>query len=135
VVLPLDPVRVILGGAVRYEESPDNAFDWFHTNVHDGGVLWKADATVFFRHASFGAIGPSARYMRLPRHGGAAGELAYGFTFGTRPGLKERSDLLLLQFLTSPSDDTFGFHVTRLPVFAMLIYRASFGLSTPAAVD
>ena len=35
------------------------------------------------------------RYMDIPRNGGRTGELAGGFVYGIRPGLKRRDDLLL----------------------------------------
>lgn len=130
-VIPLERLWLVTNGALRWEGGPDNAYDWFHTNVHDGGTLWRADATLFVRHERYGAVGPTVRYMNLPRHGGRADEVAVGFTLGTRPGLKRNSDLLLVQFLARPGDKEFGFHVLQVPVFAMIIYRVSFGLSLP----
>ena len=131
-VIPLDSFWLVTNYAVRKENQPDVAFDWFHANVHDGGTLQKADATLFFRHARFGAIGPAVRWMSLPKGGGERkDELAFGFTFGTRPGFKRGADLLLFQFMTVPKDDEFGFHVLRAPVYAMLIYRASFAIWRP----
>lgn len=131
-VIPLDSLWLVANYAVRSEDQPDVAFDWFHANVHSGGTLQKADATLFFRHPKFGAIGPAVRWMSLPRGGGTTeNELAFGFTFGTRPGFKRGADLLLFQFMTVPKDDEFGFHVLRAPVYAMLIYRASFAIWRP----
>jgi hypothetical protein len=96
-----------------------------------GGLLWRADATLFVRHEDYGAIGPAIRYMRYPKKGKQVDEIAYGFTFGTRPGWRRKMDLFLFQFLTVPTSDEFGFHVLRVPFYTMFIYRASFGLSLP----
>ncbi len=131
-VIPLDSLWLVANYALRKEDQPDVAFDWFNANVHAGGTLQKADATMFFRHPKFGGVGPVVRWMRLPKGGGeTADELAFGLTFATRPGFKRGPDLLLFQALTVPSDDEFGFHVLRAPVYAMLVYRASFGLWRP----
>lgn len=132
-VVPLERLWLVANGAVRSEDGPDNAFDWFHTNVHDGGTLWRTDATLFLRHEKYGAIGPTVRYMKLPRGGREVDDLAFGFTAGTRPGWHRKTDLFLIQFLMKPGDDEFGFHVLRLPIYTMFIYRASFGLSLPQA--
>lgn len=134
-VIPLESLWFVSNAAVRVEDGQENGYDWFHTNVHDGGTLWRADATLFFRHERFGAIGPAVRYMSLPRDGKHESEVAFGFTFGTRPGLirgrPAATDLLLFQFLTVPGNEEFGFHVLRAPLYTMLIYRVSFGVSLP----
>jgi len=131
-VIPLESLWLVTNYALRKEDQPDVAFDWFHANVHDGGTLQKADATLFFRHPKFGAVGPVVRWMSLPKGGGARQtEVAYGLTFGTRPGWKRGADLLLFQVLTVPKDEEFGFHVLRAPVYAMLVYRATFDLWRP----
>lgn len=126
-VVPLDRLWLVTNHAVRYEGSPANTYDWFHTNVHDGGLLYRGDVVLFIRSASFGALGPMARYMDMPRGDGRRGELAAGFIYAVRPGLKRRDDLLSLSVLARPaSDDEFGFHVLRAPLWVMLVYRASF---------
>ncbi len=135
-VIPLESLWLIANAALRIEDPggdamPDNSFDWFHTNVHDAGRLARVDGTLFYRHGRFGAIGPTVRYLDVPRNGGRAGEIAYGLTFGTRPGFFRRDDLLLVQTLVDlrDQDRTFGWHVgplARIPLYAMLIYRKSF---------
>lgn len=130
-VVPLDYMWLVTGFTARNEGAPENSYDWFSTNVHSGGMLYRADATLFYRHERFGAIGPAFRYMNLPTSEGRKNEIAFGLTFGTRPMWKRNSDLFLFQFLTAPTDDTFGFHVLRTPIYAMLIYRMTFGLSQP----
>lgn len=128
-VLPVhENVFVATAATVRYEDCPDNSFDWFHTTMHDGGLLVRYDASVLFRHPSFGALGPTFRALQLPRKGGYESELAAGFTFGRRLGITKANDLLLLNVLARPGDPSFGFHILRMPLFVLLAYRVSFEL-------
>lgn len=127
-VIPLEPLWLVTNLALRWEGQPDNTFDWFHTNVHDGGRLLRFDATMFYRHKSFGGLGPTIRVMDMPQRGTRVTEVAWGLTFGSRPGIFRKDDLVLFQLLTRPGDREFGFHVIRLPAYTMLIYRASFEL-------
>ncbi len=126
--VPLETFSFVTNHAVRWEDSPRNTYDWFHTNVHDGGVLYRADAVLFVRSATLGAIGPYARYMDMPRNDGRRRELSAGFIYGVRLGLKKRDDLLSVFVLARPGDDEFGFHTLRLPLWTMVVYRASFRL-------
>lgn len=66
--------------------------------------------------------------MDIPRAGDRQLEVAAGLVYGVRPGLKSRDDLLTLLVLARPGDDEFGFHVLRLPLGTMVVYRASFRL-------
>lgn len=127
-VVPLETLWLVTNHTVRWEDSPKNAFDWFHTNVHDGGFLYRGDAVLFVRSASLGAIGPYGRLMDIPRAGERKLEVAAGLIYGVRPGLKSRDDLLTLLVLARPGDDEFGFHVLGLPLWTMVVYRASFRL-------
>ncbi len=127
-VLPVhENVFVAAAATVRYEDCPDNSFDWFHTTMHDGGLLVRYDASVLFRHPRLGAIGPTFRVLQLPRRGGRESELAVGFTAGRRLGIVN-NDLLLFNVLTRPGDPNFGVHILRLPIFVLLAYRVSFEL-------
>ncbi len=128
VVIPLDWLWFVSNHALRWEDSPKNAFDWFHTNVHDGGFMYRGDAVLFARSAKLGAIGPYVRIMDLPKNDERRFELAAGLIYGIRPGLKSKDDVLSVFILTRPGDNEFGFHVLRLPVWAMVVYRASFRL-------
>lgn len=124
-VLPVaDPVLFMGNAAVRYEGSPNNSFDWLHTTMHDGGWLLRYDATVFFRSQTIGAIGPTVRIMDLPRRGDRELEIAAGFTGGRRIGLL-KNDLFLANVLARPGDDSFGFQILKMPVYALLVYRVS----------
>lgn len=124
-VLPVaDPVLFMGNAAVRYEDCPNNSFDWFHTTMHDRGWLFRYDATVFFRSQTIGAIGPSVRIMELPRRGDRELEIAVGFTGGRRVGLL-KNDLFLANVLARPGDDSFGFQILNMPLYALLVYRVS----------
>ncbi len=136
-VIPLGPLFMINTGTLRYEDRNDNSFDWFHANVHDSGNLVRYDATLFWRHRDFGAIGPTFRYMDLPRTNSSGqskrvGEIAAGLVYGTRPGLVTarggNSDLFLLQALFRPGDDDYGLHGYHLPMYFLAVYRATLRL-------
>jgi hypothetical protein len=127
-VLPVTPSFLFMSNAaVRYEACPDNSFDWFHTTNHDRGILLRYDATLFFRSASIGAIGPTARVMDLPRRGGRELEIAAGITAGRRLGLLP-NDMLLANILARPGDPSFGFQILRLPVYSLFVYRVAIEL-------
>lgn len=128
--LPMDDLVLVANHAVRHEGTQENSYDWFHSTVHDGGVLFRFDATLFFRSPSRGAVGPLVRYLDLPRDGGRAGEWAFGLAAGTRPGFVSTAspDVLLLQVLVRPGDPNFGIHLLRAPVFVLLAYRVTFAL-------
>jgi hypothetical protein len=127
-VVPFDDFVIVTNYAVRYEGVPRNTFDWAHTTMHDGGFAFRIDGTFFYRNPAIGAFGPSFRFMEMPRAGRNVGELAGGFTFGTRPGFKKDADLLLLQTLVRPGDPQFGFHILKMPLFVLLVYRLTFSL-------
>lgn len=127
--LPLsDNVLSVAAATVRYEDCPNNSFDWFHTTMHDKGFLYRYEALLLYRHPSFGAVGPSFRVMTLPRQGGYESELAGGFMFGRRVGLMKENDLLVANVLARPGDPSFGFQILRMPVYVLIAYRVSFQL-------
>jgi hypothetical protein len=128
-VLPVaDNFLFVSSATARYEDCPNNTFDWLHTTMHDKGLLFKFDATLFFRTPGFGAIGPTVRIMELPREGKLAAEPAIGLTFGRRVGFFNQNDLLLVNVLTRPGDPSFGFQILRNPIFALVAYRVGFEL-------
>ena len=137
-VIPLESLWLVANAVSRWEGTvgdsmPENAFDWFHTNVHDPGQLTRLDATLFYRNKHFGGIGPTVRYMNMPRDGRRDTEVVYGITFGTRPGFFRKDDLLLVQTLFDFQDKKkeFGWHVGplyKIPSYIMIIYRRSFEL-------
>lgn len=127
-VLPVTDFVLFMGNAaVRYEDCPNNSFDWLHTTMHDRGWLFRYDSTVFFRSQAIGALGPTVRIMDLPRRGERELEIAVGFTGGRHLGLL-KNDLFLANVLTRPGDDSFGFQILRMPVYALLVYRVSIEL-------
>ena len=127
-VLPVaDSVLFVGNAAVRYEDCPNNSFDWLHTTMHDRGWLFRYDSTVFLRSSTIGAIGPTVRIMDLPRRGEREIEIAVGFTGGRRIGLL-KNDLVLANVLTRPGDASFGFQILKVPVYALLVYRVSLEL-------
>lgn len=141
IVIPLESLWLVANVTSRWEGlptdggnlMPENAFDWFHTNVHDPGQLTRLDATLFYRHKSFGGLGPTVRYMNMPRAGERVTELVYGLTFGSRPGVFHKDDLVLVQTLFDFKDTKkeFGWHtgpLAKIPAYIMIIYRKSFEL-------
>lgn len=149
-VIPLESLWLVSNATLRWENLGgdgadrtgqsgmlNNSFDWFHTNVHDPGLVQRYDSTLFFRHKSFGGIGPAVRFMKYKRTENGEtkniNELVYGVTFGTRPGWRRKDDLLLVQTLVDLKDTgkTFGWHtgpLAKIPLYVMVIYRMSFEL-------
>jgi hypothetical protein len=124
--VPLESLFFVTMHTVRWEDSPAGAYDWFHANVHDGGVLYRADSTLYARSAKFGAFGPTLRFMDMPRDGGRVREVAVGANLVSRVGLFKRDDLLFASLLVRPGDPEFGYSVLRLPIWTIIAYRASF---------
>ncbi len=135
-VVPLDFMFLLNTFTRRYEDRQDDTFDWFHANIHDGGWLNKDEATLFFRHRDFGAIGPYVRWMNIPKDGTRKNELHVGFVYGTRPGLvsprHHNSDLFLLQVVGKPGgsflDQEYGLHGYHVPLYILAVYRATLSL-------
>jgi hypothetical protein len=127
--LPLhDNVLGVFGASLRLDDTPDNTFDWAVTTMRDGGVMGRFDATLFVRSERYGAIGPTLRVLEHERRGAFVSDLAFGFVGGRRLGLLGNNDLLLLNVLTQPTSEEFGFHVLRLPLFTLLVYRVGLPL-------
>ena len=136
-VIPLDSFFMINTGTLRVEDREDNSFDWFHATVHDSGLVGKYEATLFYRHRDFGAVGPYFRYINFERTDDAGGqsrkgEVQIGGVIGTRPGLITprggNTDLALLQVVASPGDEIFGLHGYRVPLYILGVYRATLSL-------
>lgn len=126
--LPLhDNVLGVFGASLRFDDTPDNTFDWAVTTMRDGGVMGRFDATVFLRSPHYGAIGPTFRVLEHERRGKFVSDLAFGFVGGRRMGLFP-NDLLLLNVLSQPTSQEFGFHILRMPLFTLLVYRVGFQL-------
>ena len=110
----------------RYEDRRDRSYDWFYTNIHDGGVNTRWETLLFFKHRGWGGFAPYLQLMNLPRAGKYDAEWAFGFNAVTRPGIIRRDDLLFLTFLIRPSDKYYGQHSYYSPVRALLVYRMKF---------
>lgn len=65
--LPMDDLVLVANHAVRHEGTQENSYDWFHSTVHDGGVLFRFDATLFFRSPSRGGGAAGALPRPAPR--------------------------------------------------------------------
>jgi hypothetical protein len=114
--------------ALRYEGSRPRSYDWFFTDIHDGGVITRWESLAFFKHRNLGGIGPYLQLMVLPRAGKHEAEFAYGFNAVSRLGLLNRNDLLFFTFLMRPNDPYYGQHSYYLPVRALIIYRMTLSL-------
>jgi hypothetical protein len=114
--------------AVRYEGSKPREYDWFFTDIHDGGLMTRWETLAFFKHRDLGGIGPYLQLMVLPRAGKHETEFAYGFNAVTRLGLLDRNDLVFFTFLMRPNDPYYGQHSYFLPVRALIIYRITLSL-------
>ncbi len=125
--VPLESLFLLAVGTARREDGPANAFDWFHANVHDGGLLLKLDATLFVE-AGAGSGKTTAlvgRVTNLVLQGVPVGSIAaITFTELTRPGLLRREDLVFASVLASPGDREMGYSALGLPIWALVAYRA-----------
>jgi hypothetical protein len=101
------PLFMLNRGFVRWEDRDPATFDSFHVTPHDGGVLYKYEGTLFYRNRDFGAVGPSLRWMNMPRDGHRANEFHYGFTLVTSPQW-QKSDILLWNMYFDFANDKFG---------------------------
>ena len=114
--------------AEGYQSRRPRTYDWFFTDVHDGGAMTRWETLAFFKHPDWGGIGPYLQLLVLPRAGHHESEFAYGFNAVTRLGLIDRNDLLFLTFLMRPGDPYYGQHSYFSPVRALLIYRMTLSL-------
>jgi hypothetical protein len=112
----------------HYEDSPDRSWDQLLTYIHDGGLLYLSETTMFFRHRKWGAIGPYLQVASMPRAGRYETEIAAGFNALARVGLIRRNDVLVVSFLMRPGDDVYGQHWYYWPARLILDYRISFDL-------
>jgi hypothetical protein len=136
-VVPLDHLFLVNTGTVRWEDCNDNSFDWLHANVHDHGRMVMYEATLFYRHRDFGALGPYLRIMDLPKEDASGvshrvDELHYGLVFATRPGLVRahhgNTDLFLFQAIFKLGDPDYGIPAYRMPAYLLAAYRATLRL-------
>jgi hypothetical protein len=112
----------------HYEDSPDRSYDQLFAYIHDGGLLWISETTMFFKHKDWGAIGPYLQIISMPRAGRYETEVAAGFNALTRVGLITRNDVLVASLLVRPGDGVYGQHWYYWPARLILDYRITFEL-------
>jgi hypothetical protein len=127
--LPLND-NMVLGSQflLRWEDSPDRSFDQVYANLHDGGLLYISETTMFFKHRSWGAIGPYLQVMSMPRAGTYETQVAAGLNGLVRVGLISRNDLFVASLLMRPNDDFYGQHWYFIPARLIVAYRIQFNL-------
>jgi hypothetical protein len=91
-----------------YKDSPDRSYDWEAGLVHDRGMLYTWDTTIFFKHKKFGAIGPILEIQDFGLDGKRHGQINYGFILVTRAGLVRRNDIIVWRMLFHSGDDFVG---------------------------
>jgi hypothetical protein len=125
--LPLNE-WMILGSqfTAHYENSPDRSYDQIYANIHDGGLMYISETTLFFKHRDWGAIGPYMQVMSMPRAGHHETEAAWGFNGLTRLGLIKRNDAVVLSLLVRPGDGTYGQHWYYWPARLIVAYHMAF---------
>jgi hypothetical protein len=139
--LPLNDQVVFLSvNALRFEGGRDRTFDWRLGVVRDAGMLLRSDTTLFFKHRSFGAIGPQVQVLNYSLNGFRNTQVNYGFTFTTRPGLRKRNDIFFLSVLVGaggtvngvPTEDVYGAHLFNMPINFQLAYRTVLEIAGPS---
>jgi hypothetical protein len=139
--LPFNDHLVLLSvNGLRFEGGRDRTFDWRLGIVRDAGMLLRSDTTLFIKDTSFGAIGPQVQVLNYAMNGLRNTQINYGFTFTTRPGLRNRNDIFFLSLLIGvggtingvPTGDVYGTHLFLAPVTFQLAYRAVLEISGPS---
>lgn len=126
-VLPMnDHVLFNSVNSIRYEARPDRSFDWFLGVVHDGGNYVRSDNMLLFKHRDWGGIGPLVQLLDFPLDGQRYTIVNWGGMFVTRPGLRRRDDIFLVQLLFHSGEfrDSFGVHTWRGPFNLLIAYRS-----------
>jgi hypothetical protein len=114
--------------SLHYEDSRARSYDQFLTDIHDGGLMLISETTLFFKHRTWGGIGPYVQILSLPRAGQHEVEVAWGLNAVTRLGLIKSNDALLFTLLLRPTDKYYGQHSYYMPVRTLLVYRMAFEL-------
>ena len=120
----------------RFEDRATRTFDWRNGIVRDNGMLFRSNLALFFKHRDWGAIAPLLEIQRYGIDGRRVTQLNYGFMLVTRPGLRERDDIFLFQFLWHFGDrlggfdagESYGQHTFSAPFTFILAYRMAFAI-------
>jgi hypothetical protein len=129
-VLPFYDVVAVSSVALRWEDQPDDSFNWEHATVYDGGLGVRWETFIFFKHRHYGFIGPGARFLNLPYRGERRNELQYGLAAGTAPGWSRVEHLLLFRVFTTAGfdNDLMGVHTYRIPIQFIIGYQQDIAL-------
>jgi hypothetical protein len=144
--LPFNDHLVLLSvNGLRFEGGRDRTFDWRLGIVRDAGMLLRSDTTLFVKGASWGAFGPHVQVLNYAMNGVRNTQINYGFTFTTRPGLRNRNDIFFLSMLFGvggtindggpvayPTGGVYGAHLFLAPLTFELAYRAVLEISGPS---
>ena len=112
--------------ALRYEGRQPRSYDWVHTDIHDGGLFQRFEASLFAKHRDYGAIAPYVQMLRLRQGDRLRTAWAVGLNMVTRPGIVRHDDVLLITLLVRPSDPFYGQHSYFAPIRALVAYRLQF---------
>jgi hypothetical protein len=139
--LPFNDHLVLLSvNGLRFEGGGDRTFDWRLGVVRDAGMLLRSDTTLFIKGTSWGALGPRVQVLNYAMNGLRNTQINYGFTFTTRPGLRNRNDIFFLSVLFGvggtingyPTGGVYGAHLFLAPLTFELAYRAVLEISGPS---
>ncbi len=126
-------VLFLAEGMPTYMDIPDRTYDWEAGLIHDRGMLYTWDNTLFFKHKKFGAVGPILEVQDFGLDGERHTQINYGFILVTRAGLVRRDDIIVWYMKFHSGDDfvggydnsdVWGSFTWRAPFSFMLAYRA-----------
>ena len=106
-------------------DNPDRTYDWEAGLIHDRGMLYTWDNTLFFKHKKFGAVGPILEVQDFGLDGKRHTQINYGFILVTRAGLVRRDDLIVWRMKFHSGDDFVGGY-DNSDVWGSFTWRASF---------
>jgi hypothetical protein len=121
--------------ALRFSNAAARSYDNLLNVVHDGNAL-RSELQLFYKHKTFGGIGPTLQILHFSLDGKRHTQLNYGVTFVSRVGFTRRNDVLLFQLLVHPGDlfggydngAVFGMATFRAPLAFTLAYRSVISL-------
>lgn len=108
-----------------YYNSPDRTYNWEAGLIHDKGMLYTWDNTLFFKHKKFGAIGPILEVQDFGLDGERHTQINYGFILVTRAGLVRRDDIIVWRMKFHSGNDFVGGY-DNSDVWGMFNFRAAF---------
>lgn len=116
-----------------YLDVSDRSYNWEAGLIHDRGMLYTWDNTLFFKHKKFGAVGPILEVQDFGLDGKRHTQINYGFILVSRAGIVRRDDILVWQMKFHSGNDFLGGYDNRdvwgsfnwrAPFSIMLAYRA-----------